>query len=152
LNFITFKPIGVVSSPLMEQTDENWGKIVSRILLKPEYAGGLSGLEEFSHAVIVTYLHQARYDREKHLQRRPMGLEDMPHVGIFSQRAKDRPNPIGVTTVRIIAVGEDFLEVQGLDAIDGTPVVDIKPYFPHFDRIDSPTVPEWVSRLMKNYF
>jgi tRNA-Thr(GGU) m(6)t(6)A37 methyltransferase TsaA len=149
---VQLKPVGFVSSPVTEQTDENWGGVISRILLHPEYIGALSGLEDFSHAMIITYLHQAKYEKERHLQRRPQGLEDMPKVGIFAQRAKDRPNPIGVTTVRILTVGSDSMEVQGLDAIDGTPVLDIKPYYPHYDRIDSPKIPEWVGRLMKKYF
>ena len=76
----------------------------------------------------------------------------MPKVGIFSQRAKNRPNPIGVTAAEIVAVGHDYLVVRGLDAIDGTPILDIKPYYPHFDRIEAPRVPEWVDRLMKGYF
>lgn len=149
---LQLKSVGFVSSPVIEQTDENWGGVISRILLHPEYIGALSGLEEFSHAMIITYLHQAKYEKEKHLQRRPRGLEDMPEVGIFSQRAKDRPNPIGVTTVKIITVGNDFIEVQGLDAIDGTPVLDIKPYYPHYDKIAFPKAPEWVDRLMGKYF
>jgi tRNA-Thr(GGU) m(6)t(6)A37 methyltransferase TsaA len=146
------KPVGFISSPVTEQTDENWGGVISRILLLPEYIGALSGLEDFSHAIIITYLHQAKYEKEKHLQRRPRGLESMPKVGIFSQRAKDRPNPIGVTTVKIITVGSDCIEVQGLDAINGTPVLDIKPYDPHYDKIDLPKIPEWVGRLMEKYF
>jgi len=149
---IKLTPIGFVSSPVTEQTDENWGRIMSRIVLQPEYIGALSGLEDFSHAIIITYLHQAKYEKEKHLQRRPRGLEDMPKIGVFSQRAKDRPNPIGVTAVKIVSVGDDYLEVQGLDAIDQTPVLDIKPYYPHYDKIDASEVPEWVNRLMENYF
>ena len=73
----------------------------------------------------------------------------MPKVGIFSQRAKDRPNPIGVTAVKIISVGDGYIEVKGLDAINETPVLDIKPYYPHYDKIDSPNVPEWVYKLME---
>ena len=149
---IKLTPIGFVSSPVTEQTDENWGRIISRIVLQPEYIGALSGLEDFSHAIIITYLHQAKYEKEKHLQRRPRGLEDMPKIGVFSQRAKDRPNPIGVTAVKIVSVGDDYLEVQGLDAIDQTPVLDIKPYYLHYDKIDASEVPEWVNRLMENYF
>jgi tRNA (adenine37-N6)-methyltransferase len=149
---IELKPIGQVSSPVNEKVDENWGGVISRVLLLPEYAGGLRGLRDFSHALIVTYLHQARYEKDKHLQRRPRGLKSIPQVGIFSQRAKDRPNTIGVTAVKIIALGDDYLEIQGLDAINGTPVLDIKPYFPQYDKIDDSTVPEWVNRLMENYF
>lgn len=149
---IILKPIGFVSSSVTEQTDENWGQITSRILLQSEYIGALSGLEDFSHAIIITYLHQAKYEKEKHLQRRPRGLESMPKVGIFSQRAKDRPNPIGVTAVKIINVEDGYIEVQGLDAINETPVLDIKPYYPQYDKIDSPKVPEWVNMLMEKYF
>ncbi len=149
---IILMPVGFVSSPATAQTDKDWGQITSRILLQPEYVGSLSGLGDFSHAIIITYLHQAKYEKEKHLQRHPRGLESMPKVGIFSQRAKDRPNPLGVTAVKIINVGSDFIEVKGLDAIHNTPVLDIKPYYPQYDKIDLPEVPEWVNRLMAEYF
>ena len=149
---IKLKPIGYVSAPITEKIDENWGIVISRILLKSNYAGALSGLEDFSHAIIITYLHQSRYEKVKHLQRRPRNLETMPKVGIFAQRSKDRPNPIGITVVEIISVGNDFLEVKRLDAIDETPVLDIKPYYSYYDKIDFPVIPEWVNRLMENYF
>ena len=149
---IALQPIGTVSSPVAERTDEDWGEIRSKVILDPQFAGGLLGLEDFSHAIVVTYLHQASYEREKHLQRRPRNLDTMPKVGILAQRAKNRPNPIGVTAVEILDVGHDHLAVLGLDAIDGTPVLDIKPYYPLFDRIDAPRVPEWVDRLMAGYF
>jgi tRNA-Thr(GGU) m(6)t(6)A37 methyltransferase TsaA len=149
---IKIKPIGIVSSPVTERMDENWGEVKSKIILKPEFDGALLGLEGFSHAIIVTYLHQANYEKEKHLQRRPRNLETMPKVGILSQRAKNRPNPIGITAVEIVNVGNDYLEVKGLDAIDGTPILDIKPYYPHYDKIDNPKIPEWVDRLMRDYF
>jgi len=152
MNGIYLKPIGFVSSSVTEQTDENWGQTTARIVLLPEYADALTGLDGFSHAIIVTFLHQASYKKEKHLKRRPRGLENMPEVGIFSQRAKDRPNPLGITAVEIIKVEDDCLEVKGLDAIDKTPVLDIKPYYPQYDRIDSPKIPEWVNRLMEKYF
>ena len=76
----------------------------------------------------------------------------MPLLEIFLQRAKDRPNPIGITAVRIIRTGTDYLEVQRLDAINGTPVLDIKPYYPLCDRIENPRIPQWVAKLMKDYF
>ncbi|SEM82460.1 tRNA-Thr(GGU) m(6)t(6)A37 methyltransferase TsaA [Syntrophus gentianae] len=149
---IQLKPVGFISSPVTEQADEKWGGVISRVLLQPEYIGALSGLEDFSHAMIITYLHQAKYEKEKHLQRRPRDLDSMPKIGIFSQRAKDRPNPIGVTTVKIITVKDDYIEVQGLDAINGTPILDIKPYYPHYDKVDAPKTPEWVDKLMEKYF
>jgi len=149
---IKLKPIGFVSSPVTKRMDENWGKITSKIKLKPEYTGALTGIDGFSHAIIITYLHQAKYEKEKHLQRRPRNLETMPMAGILSQRAKNRPNPIGITAVEIINAGDDYLELKGLDAIDATPILDIKPYYPDYDKIDNPEVPEWVDRLMKGYF
>ena len=76
----------------------------------------------------------------------------MPELGIFAQRAKHRPNPIGVTAVRLLGVDGNVLRVRGLDAIDGTPVLDIKPYFPRFDAPGDACVPEWVERLMAEYF
>jgi tRNA-Thr(GGU) m(6)t(6)A37 methyltransferase TsaA len=149
---IHLKPIGYVVSPVEETVDEKWGSVVSTIHLLPEYAGGLDGLDGFSHAIVVTYLNKAKYEPARHLKRRPRGLESMPLLGIFSQRAKDRPNPIGITAVRVIRAGKDYLEVQGLDAINGTPVLDIKPYYPSCDRIENPRTPEWVAELMKDYF
>ena len=149
---ITLRAIGVVSSPVKEKKDSGWDGVVSEVRIDAEYSGALSGLESFSHALIVTYLHQAKFESSRHLKRRPQGREDMPEVGILSQRAKNRPNSIGVTAVEIVRVADDVLVVKGLDAIDGTPVLDIKPYFPAYDRVESPCVPRWVERLMQGYF
>jgi len=76
----------------------------------------------------------------------------MPEVGIFAQRAKDRPNPIGITAVPIVKVLPEAIEVRGLDAIHGTPVLDLKPYYPAYDLVRGASVPEWVDRLMAGYF
>jgi tRNA-Thr(GGU) m(6)t(6)A37 methyltransferase TsaA len=149
---IEIKPIGTVESPVKETVDENWGAVISKIILKPEYAPGLMGLSSFSHVIVVTFLHKAVFDPSRHLQRHPRDLDHLPKVGIFSQRAKNRPNPIGVTAVKLVSVGKDNITVRGLDAIDGTPVIDIKPYYPKFDDISSAVIPEWVNELMKDYF
>ena len=149
---IQINPVGVVRNSVHEKVDENWGSVQSRIVLGAQYRGGLLGLAEFSHALILTYLHEAQFDPAHHLQRHPRGLETLPLVGIFAQRAKDRPNAIGLTAVKIVAVGEDWLDVEGLDAIDGTPVVDIKPYFPAFDQQQNAFVPPWVNIILKDYF
>jgi tRNA (adenine37-N6)-methyltransferase len=145
-------PIGHVESPVSEKVDENWGDVTSRIVILPAYRAGIRGLDGFSHVLVLTFLHQASFDSSRHLVRRPRGLPSMPEVGIFSQRAKDRPNPIGVTAVQLIACFDDGIVVRGLDAIDGTPVLDIKPYYPHYDRVESAQVPAWVDNLMKGYF
>ena len=141
-----------MKSPIVEQVDEGWAEVVSEIWLNPDLASGLDGLAEFSHAVIIFLMHQASFDTERDLKRRPRGMEDMPEVGIFAQRAKHRPNPIGITAVKILEVNGLVVRVKGLDAIDGTPVLDIKPYVPAFDRVENAIVPGWIERLMDGYF
>ncbi len=145
-------PIGCVRSPVTEPTDEGWNAVESRIEINPDLRDGLRGLGDFSHVVVVTLLHRAAFDRQRHLVRRPRGQADMPEVGIFAQRAKDRPNPISVTCVRLLRVEDAGPVVQGLDAIDGTPVLDLKPWVEEFDAAKSPRAPEWMSRLMRGYF
>lgn len=146
------EPIGRVASPIVDPTDESWGKVISRVDLLPDFQPGLRGLEAFSHVIVVTFLHRAAFDPLRHLLRRPRGLPSMPLVGIFAQRAKDRPNPLGVTVVRLLEVTPEAILVRGLDAIDGTPVLDIKPYYPQYDAAESPAVPDWVNELMRGYF
>ena len=148
---IVMTPIGKVQNDVLNRKDVSWGEDTSSIVLEKEYVSGLKGLEDFSHAIIFFFLDKAKYEKEKHLQRRPQNREDMPLVGIFSQRGKDRPNRIGMTSVEIVSVSDDTLVVKGLDAVDGTPVLDIKPYYPVYDKKDA-TVPEWVDRLMEHYF
>ena len=146
------KPIGFVKSPVSEQSDENWGKVVAEIHINESYSQGLQGLREFSHVTVVFLMHQATFNPSTDLARRPRGRTDMPAVGIFAQRAKHRPNPLGITSVPLIKIEKNVLTVKGLDAIDGTPVLDIKPYVSAFDRIDQPVIPEWMNRLMEGYF
>ena len=146
------EPIAVIHSPIREGVDEDWGSVVSEIELKPELADGLRQLDSFSHALIIFFMHQSSFKPESDLVRRPRGRADMPEAGIFAQRAKHRPNPIGITAVEIVSIEGNILRVRGLDAIDGSPVLDIKPYVPAFDRRDSATIPEWMDRLMQGYF
>ena len=148
---LIMRPVGHVRNAVREKKDTSWGTDVSVIELEEAYAAGLKGLADFSHAIILFYLDQAKFDPEKHLLRRPQNRDDMPEVGIFSQRCKDRPNQIGMTAVEIVSVSEHVLTVKGLDAIDGTPVLDIKPYYPAYDKRDA-AVPEWTERLMTHYF
>ena len=148
---IVLTPIGTVKNSVKNRKDSSWGDDVSLIILDEQYKCGLKELENFSHAVILFHLDKAKFEKERHLQRHPQNRDDMPLVGIFSQRGKDRPNRIGITSVEIVSVEEGILAVKGLDAIDGTPVLDIKPYYPAYDKKDA-SVPEWVDRLMAHYF
>jgi tRNA-Thr(GGU) m(6)t(6)A37 methyltransferase TsaA len=143
--------IGEVKSHVTEAVDMDWGEVVSEIVLKPEYAPGLLGLDDFSHVLILTFLHEAKYDPEVHLRRHPQENKDNPLRGIFAQRARHRPNRIGVTACEIVEVTENSVKVRALDAINGTPVIDVKPYVPLYDRKDA-TIPEWIDKMMKDYF
>ena len=146
-----FVIIGEVKSPITEAVDMNWGEVVSEIVLKPEFAPGLLGLGDFSHAMILTFLHEAKYVPEVHLRRHPQERQDMPLLGIFAQRARHRPNRIGVTACEIVEVTDTSVKVRALDAINGTPVIDVKPYVPVYDRKDA-TIPKWMEKMMKGYF
>jgi tRNA (adenine37-N6)-methyltransferase len=146
------RPIGFVRSPVIDPIDDGWGAVESKIVLEPDYRPGLRGLGDFSHVLVVALLHGASFDLARHLVRRPRGLAEMPEIGIFAQRAKDRPNPLGITVVSLVAVESDGIAVRGLDAIDGTPILDLKPYFPEFDSARDAVVPSWVGRLMRGYF
>ena len=149
---MNYDPIGHVTSPVKEGIDTDWGSVISEITINGSLADGLTGLDAFSHIIVVFHMHQSTWSKESDLVRRPQGRHDMPLIGIFAQRAKHRPNPVGITAVRLLEKNGTILKVQGLDAIDGTPVLDIKPYFPQFDRIDNPGTPDWVDDLMEGYF
>ena len=147
-----FEPIGEVINAVFQKKDEGWGSDISEIVLGEKYQKGLTGLADFSHIIVVFWLNEAHFDLEKHLLRRPQGRSELPLCGIFAQRAKDRPNPIGITAVKLLGVSGNVITVQGLDAVNGTPVLDIKPYFPQYDcRTDAKTA-DWTAVIMENYF
>lgn len=150
MNEIQMRPIGLIENSVTEPVDEGWGEVVSTIALRPDLHGIVDGMDQFSHALIICYLHETPVVDD--VRRRPRGRADMPEVGLLAQRARHRPNPIAVTAVEVVSAAPDRLVVRGLDAIHGTPVLDIKPYFPVFDQRADARVPEWVDRLMEGYF
>lgn len=136
-----------------EADDDDWGSVEAEIVLDaafPETA--LAGLDQFSHAVIV--FHFDLIDPEKIVigARRPRGRADWPEVGIFAQRGSPRPNRLGVTTVEIVSVAGGVVRVRGLDAIDGTPVLDIKPVMSGFEPRGPIREPDWAREIMKDYW
>jgi len=149
MNLVT---VGTVRTSAGEASDEVWGGVESEILVVEPFARGLEGIEQWSHVIVVYWMHEADFNPERDLVRRPRGRDDMPEAGIFAQRARHRPNPIGLTAVRLIGRDGNVVRVRGLDAIDGTPVLDIKPYVPVYDRVDDSAVPAWMNRLMEGYF
>ncbi len=149
---MNIEPIGMVKSPVKDPVDSGWGTVESEIHLHEEFAPGLQGIEDWSHVIVIYHLHQISFNPENDLIRRPRGQADMPEVGIFAQRARHRPNMIGITAVKVLGVEGNVLKVKGLDAIDGSPVLDIKPYAPVYDGVYDPAVPVWFVRMMQGYF
>lgn len=146
------EPIGVVASTRAQAQDDNWDSETAAITLLPPYDDrALAGLSTFSHCIVVYVFDQATWD-ESRMSRHPRGNQEWPEVGIFAQRAKDRPNRLGVTVCRIIEVTDSTLRLEGLDAIDGTPVVDIKPWMVEFGPRGMVSQPEWSSELMNDYW
>ncbi len=149
---IELNPVAFVHNSRKDVIDDGWGTIISEItLMEPIPTEALDGIEAFSHLEIVFYFDQA----DEHnivYSGRPRGNPDYPVMGIFGQRKKDRPNRIGLCTVELLAHNGRTIKVKGLDAIDGTPIVDIKPVFREFQPIGVIRQPEWVGDLMKNYW
>jgi tRNA-Thr(GGU) m(6)t(6)A37 methyltransferase TsaA len=151
---IVLTPIGIVHSPHTEPLDHAWGGVLSRIELDATrfQATALSGLTDFSHIEVVFAFHLVEESRIHYGSRHPRGRKDWPEVGIFAQRGRERPNRIGVTTCRLLGVSGLTLEVEGLDAIDGTPVVDIKPYVAEFGPRGEVRQAAWMHELMGTYW
>ncbi len=141
---IVFHPIGYVKTHAVgdEVKREN---VVSQIILKPELVEGLDGVTGFSHLFVLFYLNQVSHKLEL-LKIHPKGKADLPLTGIFGTRTMLRPNPIGLTLVELLKVEGNVLTVKGLDAYDGTPVLDVKPYDP-WDIAENARVPDWWKKL-----
>ena len=150
---IQLKPIAVVRNSRSEIEDDNWGDVISVLELEPSMPeDALHGLEDFSHAEILYYFHLVPDSKIETGARHPRNNTDWPKVGILSQRGKNRPNRLGATLVNILRREGRHLEVQGLDAIDGTPILDIKPVMREFLPRGEVHQPEWATELMKQYW
>ena len=146
-------PIAHIHNVRRSLDHDNWGNIVSEIRLDESLPQeSLDGIETFSHAEIIFYFDQVADEKNIPLSRHPRGNKDWPKVGIFAQRNKDRPNHLGLTLVNIVKREGRSLFVKGLDAVDGTPVIDIKPVFAEFLPRETIIQPEWSRELMKNYW
>jgi tRNA (Thr-GGU) A37 N-methylase len=144
--------IGWVRGGRAQAEDDEWGDSRARIELDGSRFGSdaLAGLDAFSHAEIVYLFHRATEVETG--ARHPRGRTDWPAVGIFAQRGKDRPNHIGASMCRILAVIGTSIEVGGLDAIDGTPVLDIKPVMSGFLPREQIREPQWAREIMARYW
>lgn len=131
---VTYTPIGTIETPFTSREgmpiQASGGKgIRGRVRLLPDYAEGLQDLDGFSHLILIYHFHQTR---ESHLVVTPF-LDKTPR-GVFATRSPNHPNPVGLSTVRLLAVNGTVLDIEDIDILDGTPLLDIKPYVPAFDH------------------
>lgn len=145
--------IGRVRSSRAEAIDDDWADVVATITLDaPLDERSVAGLDGFSHVEVVFLFDQVDPDAVCLYSRHPRGNRAWPEVGILAQRAKDRPNRIGLCTCELVAVDGASIVVRGLDAIDGTPVLDVKPYLAEFAPRGEVRQPTWSHELMRDYW
>lgn len=142
---ICLEPVGFVKTDAVgnEVRDKN---VISQIVFHEKLTEALEGVEEFSHLFVLFWLHGISDKGKQRMKVRPRGRRDMPLLGIFATRTPHRPNPIGLTRVKLLKVEGSVVTVQGLDAFNGTPVLDIKP-FDSWDTTEDFKVPEWWMKL-----
>ncbi|MCW5889049.1 MAG: SAM-dependent methyltransferase [bacterium] len=150
---ITIAPVAHVRGSRTDLTDDAWGDVRSRIELVDDLpAESLDGLDEFSHVEVLFHFHRVAEDAVHRGARHPRGNPAWPRVGIFAQRGKDRPNRLGSTIARIVGREPRALLVEGLDAVEGTPVVDLKPVMAEFLPRGEVRQPAWSQELMARYW
>jgi tRNA-Thr(GGU) m(6)t(6)A37 methyltransferase TsaA len=134
--------------------DDNWDTETAWVELNKDNFSpeALKGLDAFSHAEIIFYMDKVDPKKVEKMARHPRNNEEWPKVGIFAQRGKNRPNQIGATICEIIKIEDGSLYVKGLDAIDGTPVLDIKPWVKEFAPRGNHRQPQWITELMEGYW
>ena len=141
---ITLKPIGIVKNNVKEPRFGNFANEVSEIIVDEKFKEALDGIDDYSHVIIVYWMDKVKDYVIKH---QPQGNPNVPIFGIFACRCPARPNPIAITTVKLLEHNGNKIKVKGLDVIDGTPVIDIKPYWPQYDKVENGKVPSWVNKL-----
>jgi tRNA-Thr(GGU) m(6)t(6)A37 methyltransferase TsaA len=146
-------PVAFVRSPRKDLSDDFWGAVEAEIVLVDALdETAFYGLSDFSHVEVLFLMHQVNPTKVETGARHPRERADWPLVGIFAQRGKARPNRIGLTRATIVKVDGRVLTVRGLDAIDGTPVLDVKPWMDEFAPIGATRQPAWSAQLMRDYF
>lgn len=146
---ILLKPIGKVISEITEPQRGmgEWSDVVSEIVIDEDLKEHLEGLEEFSHILVIFWMHKSPVTGSPPSKIHPKGRADLPLVGLFATRAPYRPNSLGVSTVKLVERRGTTLIVKGLDALSGTPVIDVKPYMPPIDDPTEVRMPDWVKKL-----
>ncbi|MGD1119866.1 MAG: tRNA (N6-threonylcarbamoyladenosine(37)-N6)-methyltransferase TrmO [Dehalococcoidales bacterium] len=141
---IRLKAIGTVHNEIKDRERQDVKNIISEIVLDPGLTEALDKLEDFSHVIVIYFMHQSRKPFPMKVHPRYSMLAEP--VGVFASRSPDRPNPLGKTIVELLERHENVLTVRGLDAMDATPVLDIKPYLPGLDAVKNARMPSWMKK------
>jgi len=144
MNEINLEPIGFVKNSEKEPRFGSFANEITEIIVDEKFTDALNRIEDYSHVIIVFWMDKVK---EHVITHQPQGNPEVPIVGIFACRCPARPNPIAITTVELIEHNGNKIIVKGLDILDGTPVIDIKPYWPIYDEVKGGTIPDWVNKL-----
>ena len=142
---INLTPIGFVKNNIKEPGIEDWRTVTSEVIIEENLKEALSRIDEFSHIIVIYWMHKLSPSQRAIIKVHPKANQNLPLVGVFASRSPARPNPIGVTTVKLLERRDNVLKVTGLDAINGTPVLDIKPYLPGDDSSTEAKTPGWLT-------
>ena len=160
---IKLNPVGVVQSQIKEPTLKAGSGTLNRdkdappslpddtlseILINPEHQDLLDGIEGFSHLLVLYWAHRVSPEARSIAKVHPAGRQQIPRKGIFATCSPARPNPILTIAVKLVERNGRVLRVSGLDAVDGSPVIDIKPYLPHYYSVEDAGLPDWMTRLI----
>jgi len=143
---VSLRAIAVVRNNVREPRMEGWEHVRSDLIFRDDLLDALDGIEGYSHLIVVFHCHLVPEEERTTGRIHPRGDERLPEQGVLATRSQRRPNSLGVSVVPLLRRRRNILRVRGLDAIDGTPVLDIKPYLPHYDSVQDARVPEWVLR------
>ena len=135
-------PVAVVRNSIHDTSGRSWAQVRSELVFRDEFVPALAGLEGFSHLFVLTWLNAVTDDGRALLRIHPTGDDSSPEVGVFATRTAHRPNPVGVSIVPLERLQDNTLTVIGLDVVNGTPVIDVKPYVSFYDSFDA-SVPRW---------
>jgi tRNA-Thr(GGU) m(6)t(6)A37 methyltransferase TsaA len=143
---VMLRPIGVVRNGVRTPRTESWPSVRSDIIVRDELTDALDGIDGYSH-IIVVFAFDRVPESAQRMRVRPGHDARVPEQGVLATRSQVRPNPVGVSVVRLLKRRGNILRVQGLDAIDGTPVLDVKPYFPNYDAVADAGIPAWARAM-----
>ncbi len=163
---ILLKPVGVVRNEAVQPSlivksgdldrrpqagRQLWRTQISDLIIDASLIGILDGIEDFSHLLVIYWAHRIPPEGRSLIKTHPMGRKDLPLVGIFSTCSPARPNNICAMVVRLLERKENVLKVEGLDSLDGSPILDIKPYIPSYYHVDNVKIAQWLLQIEREF-